>query len=90
MRAILLKRRIARKSGWNMTKPKSAVATENPHAATKRKRGRPNKVEDVPVSLAPLDPMEALAALLQVSPAPKERPAAEKKTGSKKRARKKR
>lgn len=57
---------------------------------TGRRRGRPNIVEDVPVSLAPLDFMDALTGLLQVEPAPIEKPAAKKKPAQKKRAAKKR
>ena len=56
--------------------------------AAKRRRGRPNIYEDEPVSLAPLDPMEALAGLLQVPPMPKEK-AARKKVEPKRRAPKK-
>lgn len=55
-----------------------------------RKRGRPNIYEDEPVSLAPLDPMEALAGLLQVPPMPREKATARKKVEPKKRANKKR
>lgn len=54
----------------------------------RRRRGRPNIREDVPVSLAPLDFETALAGLLQVKPEA-EKPSAAKKRPAKKRASKK-
>jgi hypothetical protein len=67
----------------------SRLDFEDTASEIKRKRGRPNIHEDVPVSLAPLDFETALAGLLQVSPESKGKPTAKKKAPQKKRAAKK-
>lgn len=54
----------------------------------KKKRGRPNLTEDVPVSLAPLNFEQALAGLLQTPPDSKAGPAPKKKPAQKTRKKK--